>query len=181
MKEKYLALLRGVNVSGKNPLKMNEFKLFLEGKKFENVKTYIQSGNIIFDYPKENSGKIAKHLKELIADKYSYDIPVIVIKMNQLKDIITNNPYPEYANNEPTKVLVSFFSNQPLEESVQRFNSKVYATEKYELNDTFLYLYCLNGYGKAKINNNFIEAKLKVDATTRNWKTILKLYELMRV
>ena len=177
---RYLTLLRGINVSGKNPIKMKEFQAYLQESGFENVKTYIQSGNIVFDDKVDENGAIAKKISDLIKDRYDYDVIVFVLNLKNLKEIIKNNPFETDAEAHPNKVFVSFLSAVPKDELVQKFSLVEYKTEKYNIQGEYAYLSCLEGIGKAKINNNYFESKLKVDATTRNWKTVLKLYEMMQ-
>ena len=179
MSNKYLALLRGVNVSGKNLIKMKNFQSFLQENGFNNVITYIQSGNIIFKSEINDREIVANRLTELIDEKYGYDVPVIVLTLSDLESLIEYNPFSLETDESPTKVLVSFFTDLPSQELIAKFKSVEYKTERFKFEKNYAYLYCMNGYGKAKINNNFFENKLKVNATTRNWKTILKLFEMM--
>ncbi len=176
---KYLALLRGVNVSGKNLIKMKDFQTLLLESGFDNVSTYIQSGNIIFKSKSTDNKAIADKMSRLIDEKYSFNIPVIVLTLTELENLIKYNPFTAEANEEPTKVLISFFTDLPSTELIKKFKAAEYETERFKFEGKYTYLYCINGYGKAKINNNFLENKLKINATTRNWKTVLKLFEMM--
>jgi len=180
MSKKYLALLRGINVSGKNPIKMKEFQAHLQDEKFEKVKTYIQSGNIIFDCKIAGNEMIAKRVSEVIKDKYGYDVPVIVLVASELEKLIKNNPFENEAADEPNEVMFSFLSDIPGANLVQKFELSEYKTEKFKIFEKQVFLYCMNGIGKAKISTNYLESKLNVIATTRNWKTILKLHEMMK-
>ncbi len=181
MANNYLALLRGINVSGKNPIKMKEFQGFLQENGFSTVTTYIQSGNIVLKSQATDNKTISDKISTLIKNKYGYDVPIIVLQQAELETIVKNNPFNEQATEEATKVLVSFLTDSPSPELLQKFLANTYPTEEYKFEGKHVYLFCKNGYGKAKINNNFIESKLKVLATTRNWKTVLKLYEMMTI
>ena len=179
MEVKYLALLRGINVSGKKPIKMKEFQTHLMHDGFENVRTYIQSGNIVFNYKKTENEIIESRIVDIIKNKYGYDVPVIVLTASELEDVTKNNPFVHQAATEPSKVMVSFLSNTPKADLILKLESLEFETEKFKAINKCVFLYCRNGIGKAKINNNYLESKLKVSATTRNWKTVLKLFEMM--
>jgi uncharacterized protein (DUF1697 family) len=177
--KKYLALLRGVNVSGKNLIKMKDFQAILQENGLDNVTTYIQSGNIIFESQLSDNKEVENKISQLISKKYGFDVPVIILTLTKLENLIEYNPFSAEANEEPTKVLISFFTDLPSTELINKFKAVNYETERFKFEGKYAYLYCMNGYGKAKINNNFFENKLKVKATTRNWKTVLKLFEMM--
>ncbi len=181
MKNKHLALLRGINVSGKNLIKMKDFQVLLQENGFINVTTYIQSGNIIFESQLSDIKEIENKISQLIKKEYGFDVPIIVLTLTDLENLIEYNPFAAEANEEPTKVLISFFRDLPSPKLIDELKSREYETEKFKFEKKYAYLHCMNGYGKAKINNNFLENKLKVIATTRNWKTILKLFEIMTI
>ncbi|NJO92577.1 MAG: DUF1697 domain-containing protein [Chloroflexia bacterium] len=105
---KYLALLRGVNVSGKNLIKMKDFQAILQENGFNNVITYIQSGNIIFESEITDNEKNADIISQLITNKFGFNVPVIVLTLAELKNLIEYNPFTPEANEDPTKVLISF-------------------------------------------------------------------------
>ena len=178
MKDVYIALLRGVNVSGKNAVKMKELELALQANGFQQVVTCIQSGNIIFKHHLSENELIAKKINKVIASVFNLDIPVIVLSKTEFKKLLVNMPYVEKAKDEPTKVLITFLAAVPQPEFYANFIKINPEHEEFNVAGKVVYLYCKNGYGKAKINNNFIESKLKVKATTRNWKTVLKLFEI---
>ena len=98
-----------------------------------------------------------------------------------MENAIEYNPFTAEALEDPTKVLLTFFSDLPAPDLIEKFESTDYDTDKIKFEKKYAYLYCANGYGKAKINNNYLESKLKIKATTRNWKTILKLFEILTV
>lgn len=174
----FLAFLRGINVSGKNPIKMEQLRTLLINNNFFEVQTYIQSGNIIFKHNETDKEKISQSLYDIIRNNFGFEVPVFVYSQEDFKVLATTNPFNEEAINEPTKVLVSFLSEMtPKLNYKEIFNDII--DEKYSINDNHIFIYCPKGYGKSKLNNNYIERKLKVKATTRNWKTILKLSELL--
>lgn len=194
----YISILRGINVSGQKKILMADLKKLYESLGFINVQTYIQSGNIIFNYQNtENNNndneitlaeiqqnislQIANKITDKIAEQYDFQVPVIIRNVEEMESCIKNNHFiRKYADLD--KFHVSFLSQIPTESNIDKLNDK--AKEGYFGDDEYLilgkevYLYCPNGYGITKLSNNFFENKLKVIATTRNWKTV---NELLRI
>ncbi|MCO4798894.1 MAG: DUF1697 domain-containing protein [Colwelliaceae bacterium] len=178
----YLALLRGINVSGQKAIKMASLISLCQKIGFEEVTTYIQSGNICFKSANKDIEKLTLLLQENIKQEYNFDVPVLIIKHRTLEEIYNNLPFKNIdVASEGNKVLVSFLSTQPDQEKITHLLSYVKAPEKLSVDKQALYLHCPNGYGKTKLSNNFVENKLKVTATTRNLKTIVKLIALLKV
>jgi uncharacterized protein (DUF1697 family) len=190
----YISILRGINVSGQKKILMADLKKLYESLNFLNVKTYIQSGNIIFDYQntedhndeidlQEIQQKISLQIANKIAEQYDFQVPVIIRNVEEMESCIKNNPFiGKYADLD--KFHVSFLSQIPTESNIDKLNDK--AKEGYFRDDEYLilgkevYLYCPNGYGITKLSNNFLENKLKVIATTRNWKTVNELLRIAK-
>ncbi|MFV2060760.1 MAG: DUF1697 domain-containing protein [Gammaproteobacteria bacterium] len=176
---KYISLLRGVNVSGKNKIKMPELKFLYESLDLKNVETYIQSGNVIFETKDKSISNIKSLIENTIKNKFKFKVPVEIRTKLDLKNIIKNNPFGTIdLENEGTKVLVTFLATKPNKDKITDLNKYVKLPEKLNIKGKEVYLYCPNGYGKSKLSNTFIEKKLEVAATTRNWKSVVKLYEL---
>ncbi len=166
----YIIILRGINVSGKKKLPMQKLRDLLNQLQFQEVQTYIQSGNIILK-SKENKIQIVKKIKEEIEKQYGYDVPVLAKTIEEWKKAIENNPYK---NVEEKQQYFTFLSEKSEIKEIE-VNSK---EDEYEVIDDVVYVNAVGGYGKTKLNNNFLEKKLKVTATTRNLKTTLKLLAL---
>ncbi|WP_435262131.1 DUF1697 domain-containing protein [Tenacibaculum sp. nBUS_03] len=169
--KKYIILLRGINVSGKHKIPMAELRELLHNLKFKNVETYIQSGNIILDseYSKE---VICQKIEEGITNKYGYNIPALARTLEEWKNAIAR--YPFSLENE--KIVAFSFLNE--ESKITDIEVKGIKDDKYEVDGDVVYLNCISGFGKTKLTNNNIEKKLNVVATTRNYKTTIKLLEL---
>jgi len=174
----YIALLRGINVSGQKKIKMADLRMHLEELNFQDIQTYIQSGNVIFRYKKAPSNNLEILIKNKILEKYGFDIPVIVISPEEIKNASNNNPFEKDSTKDPKKFCVIFLQEQPHQENIEKLKKYDYSPEEYILNDKIIYFYAANGAGNAKMTNNFFESKLKVKATSRNWNTIHKLLEL---
>ena len=176
---KYISILRGINVSGQKKIKMADLKILFENEGYSNVVTYIQSGNIVFDSKSKNRKEIKQKLEITIEKQYGFYVPIDIRTDKEIKETYLNCPFEEAQNEENgTKVLVTFLLDIPNKENISTLMAYVKTPEKLFINSNVTYLCCPNGYGKSKLSNTFIESKLKTVATTRNWKTIKKLYEL---
>ena len=173
----YISLLRGINVSGKNKILMADLRGMYESLGFVNVQTYVQSGNVIFDYTGDETTLLATLIKNEIKNVFGYDVPVFIREPNDFYHII-NNPFTNDSDKEPSKFYVIFLSKSPHPSAVQKLRMPTNESAEYLINTKEIFLYCPNGYGRTKLNNNFFEKKLNVPATTRNWKTVNKLYHL---
>jgi uncharacterized protein (DUF1697 family) len=169
--KKFIILLRGINVSGKNKIPMADLRHLLNDLEFQNVQTYIQSGNIILESDLEKK-VICKKIKTGIKEKFGFDVPVLTRTIQEWKNAIENYPF----STENEKIVAFTFLNQALKETV--IEVKNIGEDTYKIVSDVVYLYCPSGFGKTKLTNNIIEKKLDVIATTRNLRTTLKLLEL---
>ncbi|MBO0330556.1 DUF1697 domain-containing protein [Muricauda sp. CAU 1631] len=176
MENTYIALLRGINVSGQKKIKMADLRLVLKENGLKNVKTYIQSGNIIFDSDLVDRNKLEEIMSSSILEHFGFHVPALILQKGDVEQILKANAFLSEA--EEDKLYYVLLKNVPKEELVEQFNQLQVETERFWITDTCVYLFCKNGYGRAKLNNNFVEKKLKVEATTRNHKTMLKLLEM---
>ena len=173
---KYVSILRGINVSGLKKIKMADLKRLYEQLGFENVLTYIQSGNVIFESPSGNKATIKNNIETAIKEAYNFDVPVKIKTGLEIQNIIKTCPFKDLdIEKDGTKVLVTFLYSNPPSTVVINIKKYVVTPEVLIVKGTEVYLYCPNGYGKSKLSNTYIEKKLGVVATTRNWKTVLKL------
>jgi len=172
-------MLRGINVSGQKKIKMADLKSLYELLGFQNVVTYIQSGNVIFDSSVSRKNEISSMIERSIQRRYNFSVPVIVRTCCDFSDVIENCPFGKINLAENgTKILVTFLSVSPKKSNITDFLNYVVPPEKIIIKGKVIYLHCPNGYGKSRLSNSFIENKLEVKATTRNWKSINKLHEL---
>ena len=167
----YIVLLRGVNVGGKNLLKMKELKQLLEDSNFENVKTYIQSGNIVLSF---NQNPIKK-VTELIQSKFGFTPKVMVLSESEFNAAVEHNPYKQY---EGKFVHIYFCESTPNIDSIklEKYTSK---TERYTLVDNIFYIHAPEGVARSKLVAN-IESCLGVSSTGRNLNTVNKLTEMIK-
>ncbi|WP_178983272.1 DUF1697 domain-containing protein [Winogradskyella helgolandensis] len=171
----YITLLRGINVGGHKKVPMAELRELLTNSGLEHVKTYIQSGNVIFQSSTNDAKVLEKEIKKLISDQFGFEVPVIIKTQQELKTIYSNCPFSEDKKVDSYFVMLSEIPDQQL---VEEASQKVYPNDIYVILNDCIYLYCEKGYGQSKFNLNFFEKKLNVNATARNYKTIVKLLSL---
>lgn len=170
---RYIALLRGINVGGQKKILMADLRALLESQGFNNVVSYIQSGNLLFS-SSENTDH-AHRIQKAIIDKYGWEVPVLITTPDHIKKQLDACPFPSPAKENSYFVL---FNDTPSKEQLESIEDISYPGEEFVVGDHCIYLYCEAGYGRAKLSNNFFEKKLRVTATTRNYKTLLKLTQM---
>jgi len=174
----YISLLRGINVSGQKKILMADLKALYVSLGFFDVITYIQSGNVIFN-SELKVDEIVTLIEKDISKKYAFDVPVQVREVSDFGSIIKNCPFTELdLIEEGTRVMVTFLATVPSAKNVEKLMTYVKEPERLVFHGSHIYLHCPNGYGKTKLSNTFIEKNLGVSTTTRNWKSVEKLYEL---
>ncbi len=174
----YISILRGINVSGQNLLKMADLKTLYEQLSFQQVSTYIQSGNVVFRSPEQKTETLAERISHQIKSTYGYDVPVLVRTIEHWQNIVANNPFAKDTSKDPAFLHVTFLAAAPESNHPDAILSKAMEGEEIHITPEAVYLYCPHGYGRTKLNNTFLEARLGVSATTRNWKTTQKLLEI---
>ena len=174
----YISILRGINVSGKNLIKMNFLKEMYEDMDFQNVRTYIQSGNVVFKGLEINLQELEKSISEAILKRFALNVPVLVCESSALKSILSLNPFLNDSKEDIAKLYITFLSTSPEKPFIERIDSESYLPDKFYIIESTVYLFCPNGYGNTKLNNNFFENKLGVTATTRNLKTLMELVKI---
>jgi uncharacterized protein (DUF1697 family) len=179
MKKTYIALLRGINVTGYKVILMNDLKILFEKMNFEEVKTYIQSGNIVFKTSESlTDSELVQRIQQSVTGKYNFFVPAIVRSREELEKILAGNPFLKEKDINTDWLYATFLSESPRQSDREAISKYDLSPERFYLIRNEAYLYCPKGYGNTKISNLFFENRLKVNATTRNWKTVIKLVDL---
>jgi uncharacterized protein (DUF1697 family) len=175
----YLALLRGINVSGSNPIRMESLRTSLESAGFGNVMTYIQSGNILFSYADSLETVLEDQIRNLILRDYGFNVPVVVMTSDELEESIHENPFVNEDNHSIDSLHITYLSYWPSPELLNTLLPLRDGVDEAVVIGNRIYLNCPMGYGRTRFTNTFFEKKLKLTATTRNWKTIQKLMSMV--
>ena len=173
-----ISMLRGINVSGQKKILMKDLKTLYEGLGLKNVITYVQSGNVIFDYDKIKIASISKKIEDKIFENYHFNVSVINKSVVEMESVIKNNPFVKQKGIDLTRLYVSFLYETPVQTNIDKIKDIISGDDKFIISGDEVYLYCPVSYGNSKLSNNFFENKLKVTATTRNWKTVNELLRL---
>lgn len=171
----YIALLKGINVGGHKKVPMAELRELLFKLGFKNVKTYIQSGNVVLQSPEKAIQKIEDTIQKGILDYFGFEVSVLVKTRQDLNRIFDDSPFSEDIKKASYFIMLHDIPESNL---VKAASEKTYEGEDYFIINDCIYFYCAKGYGQAKFNANFFERKLQTFATARNYNTMLKLLSL---
>jgi uncharacterized protein (DUF1697 family) len=174
----FLSILRGINVSGQKKISMAELKILYEELGFKNSTTYIQSGNVVFK--NKNAIGLSKRIEQKVFEKYNFQVPVIIRTLDEMEEVIKKNPFLTEKNIDLTKLHVTYLAEAPKPEDIDKIKKYNYEPDVFCIAGKEVFLHCPNGYGNSKLTNNFFENKLKVTATTRNWRTTTELLKIMQ-
>jgi uncharacterized protein (DUF1697 family) len=171
---RYVAFLRGINVGGKSVIKMETLKASFKMYGFKNVKTFIQSGNILFDSTSSNISSIEKKIEKFLLEEYKSEIKVIVRSAAEIKDIVEHNPFQKVKVDKRIKFYVCFCAKRPkarLPVISEKEACEIIGIENKEI---FILSKQMKN-GRFGFPNNFIENELGTVSTTRNWNTVCKM------
>jgi len=174
----YISLLRGINVGGHNNVPMERLRALCEELGFQQVKTFIQSGNVVFETAKRSPAELSLKLEKRILAEFGFPVSVVTRTVDELGQAIAGNPFGKESKAEPAKVHIAFLSQAPKAEAVKKLETLATKTEQLRHAGREVYLYYRDGMGKAKLTGAVIERALGVAATARNWNTVTKLYEM---
>ncbi|HEX3012892.1 MAG TPA: DUF1697 domain-containing protein [Methanobacterium sp.] len=175
---KYIALLRGINVGRNKRIKMADLIKVFESLGFKNVKTYVQSGNVIFEHDSNDAAEIAESIERKISQTFPFSVNVIIRTKDEVENVVKGNPFIGRVGIELDKLHVIFLTDMPDPKDVLNLDINKDENEEFEVIGREVYIYCPEGYARTKLKNDIFEKKLNTAATTRNWKTTSKLLEL---
>lgn len=169
----YITLFRGINVGGKNTLPMKELVALLEDIGCQNVKPYIQSGNVVFQSKVNEPSQLSNNISVEIMKRRGFEPFILLLGLEELEKAITNNPFPE-AENDPMALHVGFLASAPKNPDLETLENLRKDSERFYLIDTVFYLHAPEGVGRSKLAAN-TERLLGVPMTDRNWRTVCKI------
>ena len=174
----YITFLRGINFGGKNSLPMKEFVGILEKLGCQNVKTYIQSGNVVFKMNEKDMAGFSNRLSSEIKQRRGFAPSVLLLSLTELERIVANNPFPE-GRNDPQALHVGFLAAEPENPDLKTLESFREKSERFQLINSAFYLHAPNGIGRSKLAAS-TERLLGVPMTDRNWRTVGKILEMAK-
>jgi uncharacterized protein (DUF1697 family) len=174
----YIFLIRGINVSGHKIVKMDALRKSFEKMGLQDVRTYVQSGNVVARAPKQTNAALEAKAKKQILKDFGYEVSVIVRSANEIEDMISANPFLKESRLDPRFLHITFLSGAPDNPGLDLLKKIPGLPDRCHCAGPHVYLYCPGGYGQTKFNNNAVEKALSRNATTRNWNTVSKLREI---
>lgn len=173
-----ISMLRGVNVGPHNRIKMEALRATYEALGFEDPRTYVQSGNVIFRTKEKNTKKLAGKIQDAIEKTFKFRPAVIVRTIDELREAIAATPFDARRNLDPAKILVTFLMDVPPSEAAAKLAALKSYSEEIHLLGRELYIYFPDGAGKSKLPWSQVEKLLKVNGTARNWNSVKAMLEI---
>ena len=173
----YVALLRGVNVGGKNRLSMDELTRMFEEIGCNSVRTYIQSGNVVFVSKPSLSQSVQAGIAATVSARVGADIPVILRSVEELSQVAEANPFAGETQ-DSRKLHVGFLAAQPTASRVSRLDPERSPPDEFVVCGKEIYMHLPNGMARTRLTTNYLERVLATRVTFRNWKTVLSLLNM---
>jgi len=173
----YVALLRGINVGGHKRIKMDQLRKSFEGLGFEQVKTYIQSGNVVFNTAKLSPAGLSKRIEESILRDFGHSVSVLSRTLDEMGETIETNPFLKQRGIDQAKLHVMFLPESPAPSDLKQFERLTAAPDQSRCLGKEIYLYLPHGVAES-LANNPLERQLLKRGTIRNWRTVSNLYQM---
>ena len=177
----FVAMLRSINVGGRNRVAMADLRAIADSLGYGDVSTYLQSGNLVFT-GSGSPAEVGRSIEQRIASELGLTVPVVVRTKVQLGRVLRDNPFALRVL-DPKTVHVTFLTDRADAQKVAQLQERAgqFGNDRFEVIGSNVYLHCPGGYGETKLNNSYLERRLGVTATTRNWRTVTTLAELAGV
>ena len=174
----YIALLRGINVTGHRIVKMEALRKSCAALGWEQVRTYVQSGNVLFQARKQDADGLAQSLQGKILRDFGYDVAVVMRTAEEIRAALHNNPFLKRKGVDTSRLYVTFLPRVPEKAAVKALEKLRAEPDEFQCSGKEIHLYLPNGAGRTKLSINVFEKLLSVRATMRNWNTVNKLHEM---
>lgn len=171
----HIALVRGINVGGRNRIAMADLRELAESLGFDRVQTVLQSGNLIFDSGRRTGPALEQKLEAETANQFNVSVDYVVRTAHDLQKLIDRNPFPDEAEREPSRFVVVALKDAPNPKNVRSLEAAIQGPERVRAVGKQLYIVYPKGQGRSKLTNAVIERTLGLRGTARNWNTMLKL------
>jgi len=175
----FVSFIRGINVGGNKMMSMADVKTLYESLGLKDVRSHLQTGNIIFQCAKGNPAKLGKRIENAMEKKFGFHRDVMIRTPEQLEAVIKRNPFKK-EQTDPSWLVVMFLTGSPDKIDIENLTEAHKGPEKFHIAGEEMYVYYPSGMGRSKLSNAFIEKKLKVAGTARNWNVVTKLAAMMK-
>lgn len=145
---------------------------------FNNVRTYVQSGNVVFNCTEHDQRELNRRIEAHIEQTTGFLVKVFIRQAGDIQRLLAGNPFFKDRNEDPSKLHVTFLYQSPSASALSKLIPPSGTTDEFAPGEMAVYLFCPNGYGKTRLSNSFFERKLGMPMTTRNWNTVNALYEM---
>jgi uncharacterized protein (DUF1697 family) len=177
----YISMLRGINILGRKRVEMTRLREMLEGMGFEQVRTYINSGNVVFKTGKSAPSELSRRIEERMVAEFGFSALVITRTANELGRAIEGNPFVKESRSDPSRVFIGFLTQAAKADAVSKLQARATKAEQAHCCGKEIYVYYVDGMGRARLlTHGVLERVLAVSVTMRNWNTVSKLYEMAR-
>jgi uncharacterized protein (DUF1697 family) len=173
----WVALLRGVNLGARNKVPMAGLRSLMADIGAEDVKTYVQSGNVVFRSALPR-GELVRRIEGEISARFGVDADVVLCTKAELARVVAGNPFAD-GEADPKRLHVTFLAAAPDRARVAELKGEQFEPDRFQVTRAAVYLHTPQGYGRTRLSNTYFERKLGVRATTRNWRTVTTLAELV--
>jgi uncharacterized protein (DUF1697 family) len=174
----FVAFLRGINVGGNKTISMSTLKTVFESLGLSAVKTHLNSGNVVFATSKSDREKLARTIETAVEKEFGFRAVVLLRSAVGLRNAVVNNPFRVAAEKNPSRLVVMFLAETPAKDALRRIEETYKGPEEIVIDGDVAYVTYPNGIGKSKLTNVFLEKRLGVSGTARNWNTVTKLLQL---
>jgi uncharacterized protein (DUF1697 family) len=176
----YISMLRGINVGGHKRIKMDQLRQSFEVLGFNQVRTYIQSGNVVFKTGKSSTSKLSKRIEERILNDFGFSVSVISRTADEMETTIANNPFLKESGIDPEKLHVMFLSDAPPPTALKKLADLTASPNQCRCFDRGIYFYLPNGVSNSVLMKSPVDRILSVVTTTRNWRTVNTVHQMCR-
>jgi uncharacterized protein (DUF1697 family) len=174
----YVSMLRGINVGGHKQIKMDQLRKSFEELGFEQVKTYIQSGNVVFKTGKVSTSALSKRIEEKILDDFGFLASVVSRTSDEMRKTIENNPFLKEGGANAEKLYVTFMSEAPTAAALKKLTELMVEPDQLRYSGKELFFNLPNGVSESVLMKKPVDRVLGVVITTRNWKTVNSLHQM---
>jgi uncharacterized protein (DUF1697 family) len=177
----YISLLRGINVLGHKRVEMTRLREMFEGMGFEQVRTYIQSGNVVYKAGRSTTLALSRKIEKRMMAEFGFSALVLTRTAEELGRAIAGNPFVKEGKSAPSNVFIGFMAETPDGDAIKRLRARAAKAERMHCCDKEIYVYYVDGMGKARLlTHTVVERVLAVSVTMRNWNTVSQLHEMAK-